>query len=221
MSVITIRTVSIIIFRVNDAFCYYPSISIVFLSPPIFIIDNIFLSLSCKGDEPSNLTRTFFIQRFFYLKWRESSAVSRRIIEKIPEMNPSQYYTIFFIHYFLFLHFFPSLNYEKKGRKIVSSCANLECEKISTRLRVYNVFFCLLSFWCFTLEWTLLAFRRYRYEYDAWQGWIGRWCVIHIFQVQNHQKIDRIQWFITRPSTKSSSSFPTLDFPVMSITLAM
>lgn len=26
-------------------------------------------------------------------------------------------------------------------------------------LRVYNVFFCLLSFWCFTLEWTLLAFQ--------------------------------------------------------------
>jgi hypothetical protein len=29
----------------------------------------------------------------------------------------------------------------KKGEiKIVSSCANLECEKISTTLRVYNVF---------------------------------------------------------------------------------
>lgn len=31
-------------------------------------------------------------------------------------------------------------------------------KRFSSLLRVHNVFFCLLSFWCFTLEWTLLAF---------------------------------------------------------------
>lgn len=69
--------------------------------------------------------------------------------------------------FYFFTYFRQRKSEREREKKIVSSCANY-CEPTNVRLfflRVHNVFFCLLSFWCFTLEWTLLAFRRY--EYDA------------------------------------------------------
>lgn len=91
----------------------------------------------------------FFIHR--YLTERESSALG------IAEwQNLSRYYRIY------------SVIVRKGGYfQLCKFKSTDSCERSAFFLRVYNVFLCLLSFWCFILEWVLLAFRRYRYEYDA------------------------------------------------------
>lgn len=181
MSPITIRTVSIIISGVNDAFCYL-SLNFhrfFFSLPQFFIIDNIFLSLSHEeGGRDVEIDRTFFIQRFFYLKWEGiKCCLEAHHWKNTGDESIAILHNIFHSLVLHSLSPFP-MNYEKKRKNCFQLCKfEMWTKKISTRLRVYNVFFCLLSFWCFTLEWTLLAFRRYHYEYDASQGWGNRWGV--------------------------------------------
>lgn len=114
-----------------------------------------------------------------YLTERESSAsrtlVAQRKIKHGPEMNSLSILhkkKLFSIVVSLRHSMLPMVVGERRAQKFfmipVVQIVNRDRAPTNVRyfLRVYNVFLCLLSFWCFTLEWVLLAFRRYDYEYD-------------------------------------------------------
>lgn len=157
MSLITIKMISIIISKVNDAFCHYPRFHHS-PSPPSSIIDNFsflrfiffFVWRRRRGYSAGIwVHKIFFIQPFKQrggVKWtRVLEATLMKKKTRTGDESPcSILHNIFHSIVFFLL--------ERRGKiKIVSSCANCECEQRQRQartttnarvgcLRVYNVF---------------------------------------------------------------------------------